>query len=148
MSDSDGDLFGLNGERNDQSPPSPGLAPQLGESDIDRSSCPKKIMKTTSLHLQFFCVIIMKVGCQIREFGNREINATQRAIKMFRNVEQGLRDRKAFPLPEGVAASQLLKQSYFCLANGGETAYAEFCVGMSCCEPIVEAIVFLFGKWR
>lgn len=98
--------------------------------DIDRSQFPKKIMKTTSLHLQFFCVIIMRVGCHIRELSNREMNSGQRAIKMFRNVEQGLRDRTAFPLPDGVAASQMLKQSYFNLTNGGEAAFTKFCVGM------------------
>lgn len=98
--------------------------------DIDRTRLPKKIMKTTSLHLQFFCVIIMKVGCNIRELSNREMNAGQRAIKMFRGVEQGLRDRTAFPLPDGVAASQMLKHSYFNLANGGEAAFAQYCVGM------------------
>jgi hypothetical protein len=109
--------------------------------DLDRSNLPKKIMKTTSLHLQFFCVVIMKVGCNIRELSNKEINATQRAIKMFRNVEQGLRDRIAFPLPDGVAASQVLKHSYFNLANGGETEYVKFCVGTVPAKELTKAMI-------
>ena len=96
--------------------------------DIDRTHFSKKIMKTTSLHLQFFCVIIMRVGCNLREF-RREMNATERSIKMFRQVEQGLRDRSAFPLPDGVAASQVLSHSYFNSSNGGEAAFTKFCIG-------------------
>jgi hypothetical protein len=34
-----------------------------------------------------------------------------------------------------------LKQSYFCLANGGETAYAEFCVGMVPAKELTKQMI-------
>ena len=91
-----------------------------------------KQMKAASKSSQFYTTIVMKVGINTRERMG-VINPQSRSIYMFKNIEIGLRDRIAYPLPGDVLLKDLMDFSYFTGVDS-EEQFREYCV--ACTRPL------------
>ncbi len=89
------------------------------------SSTQIKYMKSASKCIQFYTTIVCLVCCNVREFGGFS-GTTARAIKIFKFVEAGLRDRTLYPLPEDVSLKELLSMSYF-KGLDAESEWSRYC---------------------
>jgi hypothetical protein len=103
------------------------------------SSLPVKRMKAASASSQFYTTIVVKVCVSCREWLGT-VPADRRAAYIFRNVESGLRDRFAFPLPPTVKIRELMENSFF-QGNDAEDEYQKFCKDED--EPLTQAMIEL-----
>ena len=85
-----------------------------------------KKMKLTSQAAQFYTTLVVKCCNHTKEWGGF-VSTTLRSIQLFKKVEVALRDRVAFPLPDGVALKDLMKESFF-TGDDADAQYKIHCI--------------------